>query len=95
MHNSLCVHGLVFLREDLGMELLHHRASICLVFVGKYNLFSKELYDFTPPSNVQISSSVFSRYFSVINILVFAVLICSHNLLGVWLRAGLGYKQSI
>lgn len=63
MHNSLCVHGLVFLREDLGMELLHHQASICLVFVGKYNLFSKELYDFTPSSNVQISSSVFFTVF--------------------------------
>lgn len=63
VHNSLCAHGLVFLREDLGRELLHHRASICLVFVGKYNLFSKELFDFTPSSNVQISSSVFFTVF--------------------------------
>lgn len=62
VHNSLCAHGLVFLREDLGRELLHHRASICLVFVGKYNLFFKELYDFFCIC-MQISSSVFFTVF--------------------------------
>lgn len=63
-HLGMCMHVVsFFLSKYLGMELRHHLASICLIFVGSCKLFLNELYDFTLPAMCNFLVSFFSQYF--------------------------------
>lgn len=48
--------------KDLGMELLHHLASSCLVFIGNCKLFFNKLYDFILPAMYNFLVSFFPQY---------------------------------